>query len=77
MESEPAVPGGKQRCKINVRVKPLGIGNSDIQDVIPDDKAASKRFKSAENNEIVIGDIDPKKKVSVYKCNHVAKDDIS
>jgi hypothetical protein len=69
--------GGLQKAMINVRVKPLGCGNSDSQSVLDDGKARSKRFTSADNNEVVISDTDVKKKPSIYKFNHVAKDDIS
>ena len=76
MESKPEA-GGLQRAVMNVRVKPLGCGNSDSQSLIDDGKARSKRYTGANDTEIIIGDVDTKKKPSVYKFDNVIKDDTS
>ena len=56
----------KARCECAVRVKPLGAGASDF--VHQDEKYANWRYHGCdvEKNEIVFGDVDPKKKLFKY-----------
>ena len=42
-----------------------------------DDKMASKKFHSADDNTIVIKDLNNEKKTGVFKCDIVAKDDVT
>ena len=74
MESVQPASGGRTKSTVCVRIKPLGEGNSDTLALWGDGKASSKIFKGSEDNKILIGDTDPKKKVSTYVCNNVASD---
>ena len=76
MESKPEA-GGLQSACMNVRVKPLGCGNSDSQSVIDDGKARSNRFSKAGDGQVVIVDTDSKRDPSVYKFNNVIMDGTS